>query len=120
MRDALAEDVLEDRGDRGLAEEADAQRGQRDAQLAGGQVAGEVVELREHEARALDALLDLLLDPRAAHAHERELGRDEEPVQEHEDDDREQEQDGHVRAGGRARSAPLLREESSSFIVATP
>ena len=61
-----------------------------------------------------------LLHPLAPHAHERELGGDEEAVQEHENDDREQEQDGHVRAGGRACSAPLLREESSSFIVATP
>ncbi len=122
VRDAVAEEVLEDRGDRRLAEEADAQRGQRDAQLAGREVAREIVELRQHQPRALDALLDLLLDPGAPHAHERELGRDEEPVQQHEHEDREQEQAGHVRAvaGGRARGAPLLREESSSFMQRRP
>jgi hypothetical protein len=96
--DAVTEDPLEDVRDRRLAEEADAQRGERDAELAGGQVARQVVELAQHEARARDTLLRLLLDPRLADAHERELGSDEEPVEQHEHEDREQEQDGHRRS----------------------
>jgi hypothetical protein len=44
----LAERILEQRRERGLAEEADADRGHRDAQLAGRQVAVDRVELADH------------------------------------------------------------------------
>ena len=55
------------------------------------------------------ALLGLILDLRAAHAHEGELRGHEEAVEQHEDDDGQQQQDGHRRTLGRARGAPLLR-----------
>ena len=63
MRHALAEEVLEDLGDRGLAEEADAQRGERDARA--GRPRGSATGRRAgaaRAARAVHALLDLLLD----------------------------------------------------------
>ena len=51
MREA-PERGLEEVGDRGLAEEADAQRGERDAELAGREVLAEVVELLDDEPGA--------------------------------------------------------------------
>ena len=63
VRQLIAEDGLEDVGDRRLAEEADAQRGEGDAELAGGEVARELVELADHELRAAPPLLGLLLHP---------------------------------------------------------
>ena len=85
---------LEQRGDRGLAEEADAQRGERDAELAGREVLAEVVELLDDEARAPVTLLGELLQLGAAGAHERELGRDEEAVGEDQHDDRAEQERG--------------------------
>jgi hypothetical protein len=79
-------------------------------ELAGREVAREVVELAHHEPRALDPLVDLLLDAGAADADERELRGDEEAVEQHQHDHRQQEQDGHRRRVGRASGAPLLRE----------
>jgi hypothetical protein len=100
------------------------ERGERDAELAGRQVAREVVELAQHELGAPDPLLGLLLQPRAAGAHEGELGGDEEAVEQHENEDREEEERGHAAGRGpgaaaQSSCAPLLREGSSSGIGAT-
>ena len=64
MRHAVAEQVLEQARDRRLAEEADAERGHRDAELAGRQVLVDAVDLREHERGAAAALVAHLLDAR--------------------------------------------------------
>jgi hypothetical protein len=98
VRDALAEGVLEQLGDRGLTEEADAQRRERDAELAGRQVAAHVVHDLRREGGAALALFGLLLQVGRPRAHEGELGRHEEPVEQDEHDDGDQQQDGHRRA----------------------
>ena len=113
-----AERRLEQLGDRRLAQEADAQRGQRDAELASRQVLAEVVEQQERGAHGLVRLLALqLLQPAAARAHERELGRDEEPVEQDQDEDGQQEQDAHPSGSVRSQASrePLLRGGSASL-----
>ncbi len=60
------EDRFEDRRDRRLAQEADAQRGQRDAELAGREVLVEVVMQLQRAARAGMAVLGHLLQRGAA------------------------------------------------------
>jgi hypothetical protein len=102
-------------GDGGLAEEADAQGGERDAELAGRQVLGDVVQLLEHEARAAGALLGELLEPLAPRSHQRELRRDEEPVDEHERSDRKEQEGGHRQPWRSAQPGcrPRLRGRSS-------
>ena len=61
--------------------------------------------------------LRLGLERAAARAHERELGGDEEPVQQNEHEHREEQKDAHaIRGEQRREGAPLLRERSSSFI----
>jgi hypothetical protein len=106
---------LDELGDRRLAQEADAQRGQRDAELAGRQVLAEVVELGEHEPRPAVAAVDHLLDPGAARAHERELRGDEEAVGEDQHDDRadEQQRGQEARTGPGLGCRPRLRGRSS-------
>ena len=105
MRARSAEERLDQVRHGGLAEEADAQRGQRDAELAGRQVAREVVDAaRERRARRAGPPRPSSSSARAARAHERELRGDEEPVQQHEHDDREEEQAGHAGAGGASRA----------------
>jgi hypothetical protein len=117
VRDALAQEVLDQGRDRRLAEEADAQRGERDAELAGRQVPRQVVADLHGQRGAAPALLGLSLQVRPARAHEGELRRDEEAVQQDEHDDGEKQQRrGHARGRGRRIGAPLLRDESSSFI----
>ena len=56
-----------------LAEEADPDRGQRDAELAGRQVLGELVHLTQREL-GLGVVVGDLLEPRSARSDERELG----------------------------------------------
>ena len=84
------------------------------------EIAAEVVELPEDEPRAALALLRVLLDAGAAHAHERELSGDEEAVEQHQHEHGDKEQRRrHARRRQRRGAAPLLREGSSSFIRAT-
>ena len=90
-----AEDRLQQLRQRGLAEEADADRGERDPDLAGGDELVDVVELLERQRGAADAFVAQLLEPLAARADDRELGRDEEAV------DRDQTA-AAGRAGGRS------------------
>jgi len=80
--------TLDELGDGGLAQPAQGERGQRDAQLAGGEVGVHVVG---HEFGVLGAgavLVDEDLHLGLAHPHERELGGDEESVHEQEEKDK--------------------------------
>ena len=63
--------------------------------------------------RPAPALLRELLQRRLAGAHERELGRDEEPVGEDEQDDRDQEERGQAASVRPRRCKPRLRGRSS-------
>jgi hypothetical protein len=86
-------DRLEDRpqqlGEGGLAQPAQAQACERDAELAGGEVAVDVLHLLAREHRGAPALLGQLLEAGRARAGERELGRDEEAVQQHQEECRD-------------------------------
>jgi hypothetical protein len=117
VRDALAERVLEQRRHGRLAEEADAQRGEGDAELAGRQVARQVVRDADGERGGAAARLGLLHQIGAPRADVGELRGHEEPVEQHEHQDREEQQRaGHALCRLRRGGAPLLREASSSFI----
>ena len=112
-RDAVreaAEDRLEQLRQRGLAEEADADRGHRDPDLAGGERLVDLVELLDHGLGAAFAFLGELLDLAAAAAHEGELGRDEEAVDRNQQQQEGEQQDAHRLCG------PVLRGGSSSAI----
>ena len=75
--------------ERGLAEPAEAQAGERDAELAGRQVAVDVLHLLAREHGAAAPLLGELLQPGRAGAGQGELGRDEEAVQQHQEECRD-------------------------------
>ena len=106
-----------------------AERGERDPDLRGRDVLVDVLELLERDLRLPVALVGEALHPRGPRPHHRELGRDEVPVDEHEDEDEEEEDDrGHRPSprderlrGGRASLAPggsaglVLRGKSSSI-----
>jgi hypothetical protein len=89
VRDRRAEHVLEQARDRRLAEETDAQRGHRDAELARGQVFVDPVDLLEHERGAAAAIVAELLDASLRGAHQRELRGHEESVQGNQNGDAE-------------------------------
>ena len=74
---------LDDSRERRLADPAQAEAGHRDAELRGGDVAVGVAERAPDDARRGAALGDELIDPRPAHGDERELGRHEEAVRQH-------------------------------------
>ena len=113
-----AERRLDEVGDRGLAEEADAQRRERDAELAGRQVLGEVVEHVDDALGAPVAGGGQLLELGSARADERELRGHEEPVDEDQHDDRAEKQRGQLdRRWPGLRCRPRLRG-GSSFIDA--
>ncbi len=84
-----AEDRFDQHRQRGLAEEADADRGDRDPDLAGGERLVDLVELLDHRLGAAFAFLGELLDLAAAAAHQGKLGGDEEAV----DRDQQQKED---------------------------
>ena len=73
----------------------------------------------ERDARAPRSplLAPQLLEPAAARAHERELGRDEEPVEQDQHEDGQQEQDAHPSGSVRSQASrePLLRGGSASL-----
>ncbi len=92
MAHRVAEHGLQLFRDRGLAQEADAERGHRDAQLAGGQVLVDLVHLLERERGPAHALVPHLLEPWLAGAHEPELGGHEEAVGGHQHEHSHQEQ----------------------------
>ena len=98
MREA-AEDRLEQLRQRGLAEEADADRGHRDPDLAGGERLVDLVELLEHGLGAAVAFLGQLLELATGGAHERELGGDEEAVDRDQHEQEDEQQDAHRPAG---------------------
>ncbi len=96
VADPAVERRLDQLRDRGLAEEADRQRGERDPDLRGRDVLVDVIELLERDLRPPVALVGEALHPRGPRPDDRELGRDEVPVDEHEDEDEEEEDDrGH-------------------------
>ena len=78
----VARDRVEDLGEHGLAEGADSERGERDAELHRGDEARRPRDDLEDVAGAAVALLLQLDDLRPARGHEAVLGRDEERVQE--------------------------------------
>ena len=96
--------------ERGLAEEADADRGHRDPDLAGGERLVDLVELLDDRLGAALAFAGELLDLAAAAADERELGRDEEAVDGHQQEQEDEQQDAHRLC------VPVLRGRSSSAI----
>ena len=112
-----AEDRLQQLRQRGLAEEADPDRGDRDPDLAGGERLVDLVELLDDRIGAALALLGKLLDFAAATADQRELGRDEEAV----DGDQQQQQceqeDAHRLCARvlRGRSSSAMRQTKYSF-----
>ena len=87
-------DLLEQAGqpvgqaDRGVGRGEEAEEGQAD--LGDGQEAAGVVEQLADPAGAAVALLDELLDPAPADRHERDLGGDEEPLEDRQDDDEQE------------------------------
>ena len=85
-----AEAALDQPGQRRLADPAEAQRGERDAELGGGDVAVERLYGAAGEPSFAVPGPGHLVQPRAPGADQRELGRDEEGVGEHQDDDRDQ------------------------------
>src|SRR5215213_3150195 len=111
VRDRRTEDIFEQARDRRLAEEADAERGHGDSELAGGQVLVDAIDLFERERGAAAAGVAELLNPSLRGAHECELRGDEESVQRDQNGDAEQEQElGHLR--------PLSREARAELVAA--
>ena len=99
--------------DRRFAQEPDADRRERDPELAGGQGLIDLVELFERLLGAGLALLREVLDPALAGADQGELGRDEESVEEHEQDQQDEKESRHCRSKGLSWSR-VLRGRSSS------
>src|SRR4051812_10040556 len=112
MPEHVAERLLEHLREGGLADGADADRGERDADLADRDVLVDAVDLAAGEARALHALLLERLDAVAARADERVLGRHEEGVHQDERRDGEEEDRDHSAVV----PCELLRGGSSSLM----
>src|SRR5258707_2866554 len=112
MREA-AKDGLQEPGQRGLAEEADSNRGHRDPDLAGGKRLVDLVELLDHLLCAAFAFSGELLDLAATTAHKCELGSDKEAVDGNEQQKQSEQQSAHRLYG------PGLRGSSSSAIRRT-
>jgi hypothetical protein len=87
------EQGVEQGGDRGFSDEAEPERGHRDPELRGGDVGVEVFEGAVDLPRAGTPLVGQLLHPGLADADERELGGDEEAVQQDEPKHRYQAQE---------------------------
>jgi len=104
----VAEDRLQQLRQRGLAEETDPDRGDGDADLAGGEGFVDAVELLDHGLGPGFSLLGSLFEFAAAAAHERELGRDEEAVDRDQQQQKDEQQDAHRLCG------PVLRAGTSS------
>ena len=107
MAEGIAERAFEQVRERGLPEGTDADRGHRDPDLHGGYVLVDVVELLQCKGRAALTVLGHHLEARAARAHERVLGDDEERV-DRDQQRREDQRDGvHARLRGPAGSGRL-------------
>ena len=78
------EDGLQQVGHGRLAQEADRDRRHRDPHLAGGQVLVQAPELVQRLGRPAGAFVGHLLEPRPPRSNQRELSRDEQPVEQHE------------------------------------
>jgi hypothetical protein len=105
------EDRLQELRERRLAEPAQAQAGERDAELAGGEVPVDVLDLPAREHGVAAPLLGELLEPRRPRAGQGELGGDEEAVQQHQEEcrdelDRVRQRSGWVSTAGMIPEAP--------------
>ena len=108
---------------RRLAEEADPDRGHRDPDLAGGEVLVDRSICSSAWLGAAVALVGHRLEPRPARANERELGRDEEPVDQHEEQQHDEKESLHRPSAARAAAtlcSLVLGGWSSSLIRRTP
>ena len=72
--------------DGGLPEQTDAERGERHAELYGGDVGLDVVRDAGRQLRSAASGVRKLVQLRRTDADERILGRDEEPIHQHEDE----------------------------------
>ena len=108
------EQGLEQLGDGGLAQPAQRQRRQRDAQLAGGQVSVDVLGDLHGVLGARLAFVDRKLELRFADADQRELRDDEERVHDEEHDDKtEANGDGHTGTNSLLRDQARARRETA-------
>ena len=99
VSEEVAEQRLEQLRQRRLAEEADAQRGERDPDLTGGDVLVDVVDQLEPVTGRADPFVAQLLEPGAARADDRELGRDEEAVDRNQQQKKDEQDDAHRLCG---------------------
>ena len=99
---AVAEESREDMVERALADDAEAQGGERDAELAGREVGVDVVDGVLDGLRARAAVGEPVVDLRGAHAGDRELVADEEAVRRDEDERDDDLQPGHAAAGSQS------------------
>jgi hypothetical protein len=101
------EDALEQRGERGLAEHAQAEAGHSDPELAGREVGVEMVDRVAHRLRPGLSLALELLHLSGAQPGDRELGGHEEAVGGDEDEGAQELEDHrHRRGGGRCCARP--------------
>ena len=102
-RDERAEIDPEQLGEDLLADGADGERGERDAELHRGDEVRRVARDLHHGARGAAPFVGELLQPRPAHGDERVLGRDEEAVQQDQSGDAEKlERNRHAPVSGAA------------------
>ena len=83
------EDRLHHAGEKRLAEPAERETGERDAELSGGKVGVEVARDVTGKFRALRAALDERIELRSAHLYDRKLAGDKETIQHDQKKDRE-------------------------------
>jgi len=89
-RPAISSTTGDDPGEGRLADPAQRQAGQGDAELGGGEIGVEVAEHVPRQAGPPVALRDVGLDLRRPHLDQGELGGDEEAVQSHQQEGEEQ------------------------------
>ena len=105
----VAEELLEQSRDRRLADGAESQRADRDPELHRGDEVRWVGDDLAHDARALVALPDQLVQPRVTHRDERVLrGHEERVPQDYDDDRAELERGGDAHASLQALSRRRL------------
>ena len=109
---------LEEAGHRRLGQDADEQRGDGDAELGARQVERQVPQQPSRHAGPAAALLGGVVDLGAVDGHQRELGRDEEPIDQDEQDDGEQSERGADEERspvGRVGRRPTRRQPRRSY-----
>ncbi len=112
-----AEERLNQRCDRGLAEEADADRGHRDPELARREDLIDLLELLEHLVHPGLALLGEGLEAPATAADQRELGGNEQAVDGHQQEQRTERERRHRAEGDRAASGSKARDVVGALLL---